>query len=155
MSEKRIRMNEQEIRESLHKCSYGILSMVDEEGKPYAVPLNYFYLEEEEALYFHCAKKGRKIEALRKNPQVSFVAVEQERIVEEFFTTSYSSVMVEGRVSFVEEDQEKRRLLHILCERLAPTAVERREEVIEKYLPAVTLLRMDIERMSGKCHEAS
>lgn len=88
------------------------------------------------------------------NPQVSFVVVAEEKIVEELFTTSYRSVIVEGRASFVEAEREKRRLLHILCERLAPTAVERREEVIEKYLPAVAMIRIDIESVSGKVHEA-
>lgn len=154
MSEKKMGMTKEEIRQSLHDCSYGVLSMVEEEGRPYAVPLNYFYLEEEQAVYVHCAKKGKKIRSLAVNPQVSFVVVAEEKIVEELFTTSYRSVIVEGRASFVEAEREKRRLLHILCERLAPTAVERREEVIEKYLPAVAMIRIDIESVSGKVHEA-
>lgn len=148
-------MKNEEIKKILYRGTYGVLSTCDAKLKPYGVPLNYFYLEEEEALYFHCAKKGKKMENLLANPQVSFTVIDREQIVEEFFTTSYCSVVVEGKASLVEEESQKRRLLNILCERLAPTAIQRREEVIEKYLPAVALVKIQMEAMSGKLHEAS
>lgn len=150
MGEKRLRMNEEEIKAILCKCRYGILSMSDGKGRPYGVPMNYFYQPEDQALYFHCARKGKKLDFLKENPQVSFVAVESEQIIEEEFTTHYRSVLVEGKAHMVEEEAEKIRLLRCMCERLAPNAPERREEVIERYLPAVCLIRLDIEQMSGK-----
>lgn len=153
MAEKRLRMNEEEISEILSQCKYGILSMSDGSGRPYGVPMNYFYQPEDRALYFHCARKGKKLDFLEENPKVSFAVVESEEIIERKFTTYYRSVIVEGKVHRIEKDEEKIRLLRTMCERLAPSAPERREEVIEKYLPAVCLIRLDIEQMTGKCNE--
>ena len=39
---------------------YGILSTVDADGQPCGVPLNYVYRND--AIYFHCAHAGHKIE---------------------------------------------------------------------------------------------
>lgn len=150
MAEQRGKMTQTQSKEILRQCTYGILSTCGEDGSPYGVPLNYFFREEENAIYFHCAKKGKKLDHIRKNDRVSFAVVAKEEIVQEQFTTHYQSVILEGRASIVEHDEEKKHLLRQLCEQLAPNAVERREEVIEKYLPAVCLVKIDIETLSGK-----
>jgi uncharacterized protein len=43
-------------------------------GEPYIVTLSYGYEWEGElpVLYFHCAREGRKLEAMRANPRVCF-----------------------------------------------------------------------------------
>lgn len=148
-------MTEAKAKEILQRNQYGILATVDKNLQPYGVPLNYFYIPEENAIYFHCSKRGRKINNLRVNPKVSFSIVDSENIVEEKFTTDYTSLNVEGTISFIEEAEEQIRLLRLLCQRLAPHAIERREEVIHKYLPAVLLLKLSIESLSGKEKENS
>ena len=51
------------------KASICRLGLVDE-GKPYIVPMNFGY--DGECLYFHCAREGRKIDVLRRSPEVCF-----------------------------------------------------------------------------------
>ncbi len=46
-----------------------------------------------------------------------------------------------------------REKLILLCERLAPKAIERREEVIEKYIKAVCIGKIDIDNITGKKNE--
>ena len=63
----------QEIRAILERCQVCRLAMADAQGL-YIVPMNYgFTLEGERlTLYFHCAREGRKIDALTAAPQVAF-----------------------------------------------------------------------------------
>lgn len=53
---------------------------LSDEGQPYIVPLCFSY--DGKALYFHCAKEGRKIDILRKNSNVCFEFDIVEGIVE-------------------------------------------------------------------------
>jgi hypothetical protein len=39
-------------------------------GQPYIVPMSFGY--QDNVLYSHCAKEGRKIECIRQNPKVCF-----------------------------------------------------------------------------------
>lgn len=145
------RIVDEEARALLKKQTYGVLSVVGEDGAPYGVPLNYFYAESENAIYFHCARSGRKIDAIGSESRVSFTVVGREEIDPLRFTTRYESVIAEGRASLVESDDEKRLRLRQLCDVLTPGAA-RRDEVIEAYLPRTAIVRIDIECISGKAN---
>lgn len=134
----------------LKNGKYGVLSTVSQAGVPYGVPLNYFYLPENNALYFHCALKGRKLENIAANSKVSFAVIGSEKIVESRFTTNYESVIVTGTASIVTDQTEKRSLLVQLCRQLAPTALGRMDEVIDRHMPAAKLVKIDVEEVSGK-----
>ena len=62
-----------EIREVLDSCKVCRLGIADE-GGAYIVPLNYGYRLEDGVLtlYFHGAKEGKKLDLIRKNPEVGF-----------------------------------------------------------------------------------
>ncbi|MDW7728982.1 MAG: pyridoxamine 5'-phosphate oxidase family protein, partial [Bacillota bacterium] len=68
----------------LNRCTNGVLACSGDESYPYAVPLNYVYHDHK--IYFHCAKAGHKIDAITKNPKVSFAVVDQDTIVSEEYT---------------------------------------------------------------------
>jgi len=68
-------MDEARAIELLSTSEYGVLSMVDQDGTAYGVPLNFVW-DGESSIYMHCAPEGRKLEALEKNPNVRIVAVE-------------------------------------------------------------------------------
>ena len=59
-------------------------------------------------LYFHCAKSGHKLDAVRRNPKASFCVVDQDLIVPERYTTYYRSVIAFGVMRILEDDGEKR-----------------------------------------------
>ena len=56
----------------LEKCSWGTLSTVGEDSWPYGVPVNYAVIGN--ALYFHCAKTGHKLDNISHCDKVSFTA---------------------------------------------------------------------------------
>lgn len=150
MGKKRIKMQQDEIDTVLSQCKRGTLSTASADGVPYGIPLNYFYIKNECALYFHCAKKGRKLDNIIKNNQVSFSVVDYELINEEHYVTNYRSVIVEGIAEIITESDEKRRLLSLLCDSLLPTATRNKNEVIEKELNYVNIVKISIVKFSGK-----
>ncbi|MDX1359102.1 MAG: pyridoxamine 5'-phosphate oxidase family protein, partial [Clostridia bacterium] len=54
----------------LEKGEYGVLSVHGDNGYPYGVPVNYVYLNEN--IYFHSAKTGHKLDAVKADGRVSF-----------------------------------------------------------------------------------
>ena len=63
---------ESPVRKSSKTDRRGVLSVIGDDGYPYGVPINYVYDEKENALYFHGAKEGHKIDAIKKSGKVCF-----------------------------------------------------------------------------------
>ena len=108
-----------EIREVLDSCKVCRLGMADE-GGAYIVPLNYGYVLEDGVLtlYFHGAKEGKKLELIRKNPEVGFEMDGRHELMEGDKACQYSyyfaSVIGKGKAVIVEDPEEKLRALEIL-----------------------------------------
>ena len=53
-------LSEQRATELIRIAEYGVLSMIDEDGLPYAIPVNHVW-DGEDSLYIHCAPEGKKL----------------------------------------------------------------------------------------------
>ena len=149
MRRKKQLLSESDSTAILERGSYGVLSVLGDDGYPYGVPLNYIY--EDGMLYFHCAKEGHKIDAIRREPKASFCVVDSDQLVAEEYTTYFRSVIAFGRVEIVEDAAEKRDIIIRLAKRFHPTDSEQhRDALIEREFPPLCILRMKIEHMSGK-----
>jgi nitroimidazol reductase NimA-like FMN-containing flavoprotein (pyridoxamine 5'-phosphate oxidase superfamily) len=142
-------MSEEDTLKLLEHETLGVLSTASKEGIPYGVPLNYCFVREDNAIFFHCALEGRKIDDMRANPKVSFTVVGKHRIIAEKLTTYYESVIVSGHVSFVDDDDEKALRFDQLCSHLTPGTEWRRDGGC-RFLKAVAIVRIDIENITGK-----
>ena len=147
------RKNQQLPQEECHRivqaATSGVLAVLGDDGYPYAVPLSFAYAEGK--LYFHVAKSGHKLDALRRNSKASFCIIEQDKIVPEEYTTYFSSVIAFGTVRIIEGDTEKRRGLDLLADKYSPNeTAESREAEIGKLTNALYVLEMDIEHLTGK-----
>lgn len=147
------RINETEALQIIKSSHLGYISMIDVENKPYGVCVNYVYHKEDHCLYFHCSRIGRKIEALKKDPRISMLVVKDAQIMPEIFITHYQSAMIEGTITFIETIEEKRKALHLICDGLCPGILERRDEVIEKFLSALLIGCIHIDTVTGKKNE--
>ncbi len=58
----------QELVDVIQHCQYCHLSMVDAEGNPYVIPMNFGF--KDDVVYLHGAQHGKKIEILKKHPAV-------------------------------------------------------------------------------------
>lgn len=126
----------------------GVLAVSGDDGYPYAVPLSYVYCDSK--IYFHCAKSGHKLDAVMRNPKVSFCVIDQDQIVPEEYTTYFRSVIVFGKIRILAEDTEKRAAIEKLAAKYSPMQEEGRKNEIDKEFPALCMLELSIEHMSGK-----
>ncbi len=58
--------------------------------------MNFVY--EDGKIYFHGAKEGHKIDAIKNNPKVSMSIIDQEDVIEEELTTYFRSVILFGKL---------------------------------------------------------
>ncbi len=130
----------------LHKCEYGILSMLDSEG-PYGLPLN--FAVENDAIFFHSAPEGRKIDALKDDPRVSFCVVGNTEVMAEKFSTRYESVIVSGN-AYLCEEVEKRHGLRLLLEKYSPDHIEAGMKYIDGSHRETAVYRIRIKSITGK-----
>ena len=52
-------------KQLLHTERRGVFAVNGDDGYPYAIPVNFFYDEEANQIYFHGARAGHKIDAIR------------------------------------------------------------------------------------------
>ena len=133
----------------LERGNSGVLALEGEEGYPYAVPLSYFY--EKQKIFFHCARNGYKIEAIKRNEKASFCVIDQDQIVPEEYTTYFRSVIVFGTMRIIEEEQEKRTAVEKLALKYAPEdSAQNRAAAIEKDWKPLCMLELTPEHITGK-----
>ena len=134
----------------LREGDFGVLALSGDDNYPYAVPISYAF--EGNKIYFHSAKAGHKIDAIKNNDKVSFCVVDRHEVIAEEFTTYFSSAIAFGRIKIVEDndDPDKKRGLELLADKYSSTAsAERREKELSR-LNALVVPVMTIEHLTGK-----
>ena len=142
-------LNAEETAAVLNRGTSGVLALSGEDGYPYAVPLSYVF--DGEKLYFHSAKAGHKLEALRRCPKASFCVIDQDQIVPEEYTTYFRSVIAFGTIRELEDDSEKRAAIEKLARKYAPNdTLDGMNAAIERDWAPLCMLEMTIDHMTGK-----
>jgi hypothetical protein len=116
--------------------------------QPYMVTLNFGY--ENDALYFHCALEGRKIDIIRRNSKacVSFDA-DTEMVTEEKacgWTMRYKSVVGFGRASLIEGHEAKKEALAVIMRHYSDRAFTFQDAAVRKTM----VIKVELERLTGK-----
>ena len=99
-------LSEDEIRDVLTKESRGVLSVLGDDGYPYGVPVNFYYDKEKNRIYFHGAKEGHKIDAIRAYDKASFTVYDKGYLMEGKLGLNVRSVIIFGRVRFIDDYDE-------------------------------------------------
>ena len=133
----------------LHRGTSGVLALAGDDGYPYAVPLSYAY--EDGKLWFHCARTGHKLDAILRDPKVSFCVVDRDQVVPLEYTTYFRSVIAFGRTRILEDEAEKQAAIWLLAEKYCPgDSPEHRQEAIRREAGGLCLVSLSIEHMTGK-----
>lgn len=149
MRRKRQMLSEDDCKIILREGTSGVLALSGDDGYPYAVPLSYVY--DGEKIFFHCAKSGHKLDAVRRNPKASFCVIGQDKVVPEEYTTYYRSVIAFGTVRILEDDREKYDSVQEIALKYAPLDTEeQRRAAIEREWNGLCMLEMTIEHLTGK-----
>ena len=128
----------------------GVLAVAGDGGYPYAVPLSYVY--QEGTLFFHCAKAGHKLDALRRCSKASFCVIDQDQVVPPEYTTYFRSVIAFGRTRiFGGRGGETSCHFGSWRRNTAPgDSPEHRQEAIRRQAAGLCLVSLSIEHMTGK-----
>ena len=142
-------LSREESIDILKRGTSGTLALIGDEDYPYAVPISYFY--ENDKLYFHAAKTGHKIDAIKKNEKASFCVIDQDEIVPGKFTTYFRSVIAFGKIRILEDENEIRNAIEKIADKYSPNEGESaRNKEIQKEWKILCMLEMNIEHMTGK-----
>ena len=129
--------------------THGVLALAGDDGYPYAVPLSYAHADG--ALYFHCAREGHKLDAVKRCGKASFCVVAQDDVTPESYATRYRSAIAFGRISVVSAPAELRRAIELIGRRYAPCESEEHlAREINGSMPALCVLKLEIEQLTGK-----
>jgi hypothetical protein len=131
----------------LQAGEYGILSTVSADGQPYGVPVSYTYTGE--AIYFHCALEGHKLDNLNSNNRVSFCVVGKTRVLPDKFATNYESVIVFGMAHEVTGAEKHAGLVEIL-KKYSPDFMEKGERYIKGDGDKARVYKIVIASLTGK-----
>lgn len=132
--------------ELLRGGEYGFLALGGESG--YGVPINFVLCGD--SIYFHCAPEGEKLRRIARNDRACFCVVGYTAPQPDKFTTEYESVLAFGRIFRVADDTERMRALEFLIDKYSPEFKTTGLKYAEKSFHRTAILRLDIERMSGK-----
>ena len=117
-------------------------------NRPYIVPLSFGY--QENALYFHTGKKGRKMEILQKNNRVCFeMDVDLEIVPADNpckWNMRYQSVVGYGRAVILEDREEKKRGLDVIVNHYGGSITAYDESRVN----ALTVIKVEIDGVKGK-----
>ena len=128
----------------------GRLATCDAEGQPYITPLN--YVVHDGKIYIHCAHEGKKLTNIANNPKVCFEVSHTDKSI--FGATAcqcstrYTSVLVFGVATVVENVQEKVAVLNALARCFA--SGQSFEAINSQAAGSCTVVAIRIDSISGK-----
>jgi nitroimidazol reductase NimA-like FMN-containing flavoprotein (pyridoxamine 5'-phosphate oxidase superfamily) len=136
------------LEDILQKATIIRLAMIDN-GMPYLLPFNFGY--NENCIYIHSAPAGKKLEVLRRNPQVCFEVEDETATVKGDiacrWSAIYRSIIGYGKVEFVIGFDKKQQALDIIMQQHGAPA---NMEFDPKEVEFVVVLKLKIDSMTGK-----
>ena len=127
----------------------GVLSVQGDDGSPYGMPMNHRYDESNGCLYFHCGHGGHREDALRRCDKASFCVYDEGFIAPGDWAKQVLSVIVFGRVEFVDDQQEVARVATALSHKFTDDEGYIARE-IKAFAHETRLLKLTPEHISGK-----
>lgn len=156
--------------EVIDKAKFATISVTAENSQPYGLPLS--IVRDGSNLYFHSAKEGTKVKLFEQSPLVNVVFVGNVKIPENFtkdeldeivqdkakipqliskvFTTEFESAIVRGKVTSVEDGDEKIKAMRLICEKYTDSKMEYFDAAIKAGLPRAKVYKIEIEEITAK-----
>jgi uncharacterized protein len=131
---------------------YAIIALC-RDNEPYVVTLSYGYDPGKDALYFHSAAKGLKLDFLAANGAACGTVIEDGGYVANQCSHRYRSVVMRGKMRVVDEPGERLHGLETIARQLEADVAARKEKISrlsEEKWRTMAILRLDIEEMTGK-----
>ena len=149
MLRKKQALSEEDCITVLKTQKRGVLAVLGDEDYPYALPINHYYNDEDGHIYFHGAKFGHRVDAVKRHDKVSFCVYDEGYRREGEWALNIKSVIVFGRLVPV-EDEDK---MIDLCRRLSRKFTDDEsyiEDEIKRAGFRTLMYELIPEHMSGK-----
>lgn len=135
----------------ISRCQVCHLALSDRDGEPYVVALNFGYQSgSPPALYFHCARQGKKLDLIRTNPRAAFMI---DRALELKtgpmacdWGMNYESIMGTGQVIIVADLEERKRGLDLIMAHYGNSS----PVYLPESLKDTVVLKLTVAEMTGK-----
>lgn len=132
----------------LDTCTFATLSMTEADGGAYCVPIS--PVRHGDSVFFHCALRGRKVDALRARPNVCLSCVGKAEVIPGKFNIAYESVLAFGTAQEITDDEEKTAALRLICQRYCPDDLWDLPRVLDQYLPATGIWKITLGVVTTK-----
>ena len=124
------------------------IAMMDGD-KPYIVPLNYGYYDN--AIYFHSAPLGKKIDLLKINNKVCFEIEYSAEIIKQEISCDWGarfrSVIGYGTIDFITDFEQKKAGLDII---MSHYGKKDNNVFQDNQVESVMILKLNIDEITGK-----
>ena len=142
------------INDILEQCFCCRIGMLDGQ-EVYIVPLNYGfeYVNDTWTMYFHCAKEGRKLELIKKNPNVGFELDVNSKMVEAEmacnYTALYQSIIGNGTMEIIDDYENKLHGFQLIMEHQTHKKNwEFKKEIVDR----TCVMRLSVSKLTCKEH---
>lgn len=119
-----------------------------DDGQPYVIPVNFGY--DDGCLYIHSAPAGKKLDILKRNPNVSFeVDIDHALVAGNepcLYTFNYRSVVGFGIAAILRNLSEKRKGMDVIVSHYVGSEAIYPDDALAK----VTVVRIEISSMTGR-----
>ena len=131
-----------ELIKPLREAKYITLALC-RENKPYLATLSHGYDAENNCIYFHSAREGKKIEYLKANPMVWGQALIDNGYQQGSCDHLYHTAQFSGTVRFLEDHEEKKHALKIMIRKLDDNP----DEIILKQIQPSSIAKVHIGKI--------
>jgi uncharacterized protein len=142
-----------ELMQIIDQCKVCRIAMQDKDGL-YIVPINFGYTYENNqlVLFFHSAKEGRKINALKENSDICFEMDCEHSLITADVTCQYGyffkSIIGNGKAIFIDDIEEKKIALSALMKH------QTGQDFLfdDRMVNCVSVFKIIVHNYAGKAH---
>jgi nitroimidazol reductase NimA-like FMN-containing flavoprotein (pyridoxamine 5'-phosphate oxidase superfamily) len=143
-------ITDQEIMKKILKTTKYVTLAFSKNDQPYLATLSHGYDETKNCIYFHCAKKGKKLDYIKTNNNVWGQAMLDCGFRAEECDHHYATVHFKGNVTLLDKIEEKSEAMQCMIRQLNKQAGQLKLKLETGKLQNTVLGRIDIEYMTGK-----
>lgn len=147
LTRKKQKLSTIECKEILKQEVRGVLAVNGDDGYPYALPINFYFDEENNKVYFHSGRVGHKLDAIANSDKVSFCVYDKGYRKDGHWSLNIKSVIIFGRIRIIKDWSEE--LMVSFCKRFT-SDMEYIYNEIEGFKENTAVLCLEIEHMTGK-----
>ena len=147
LTRKKQKLSDGECKELLKQGLRGVLAVNGDGGYPYALPINYYFDEESNRIYFHSGRIGHKLDAIAGSDKVSFCIYDNGYHKDGHWSLNIRSVVIFGRIHTVDDWSDD---LMVKFSKRFTDDTEYIDREIAQSKNNTVILCLEIEHITGK-----